>query len=206
MTRRIVDYQTLIEAAARRANREDQMSNMPEFVQFAEETILDALRVREGVVTNTFTLLGGEHPLPAGFISPVRLSYEGVCGDEVLSFVDENAINRDRPVNGNPEKFAIISNRMLFSPAPSDPVDIEFSYEADATPLTPTEPVNWIIQHYPHIYLYAVVAQIGQQIIDPEMIQLYTNLLGGAISGANNKREREGSGANLQMSGTIAPV
>lgn len=104
--------------------------------------------------------------LPADFERPVSLQRDNYPSSIIISGLQAAADYRTA-AQGEPRIAAVYpNNKMLFAPIPDGVYTYELLYYPRMEGLTPTVTTNWLIEKYPHIYLYGVLAYMQDYIRD----------------------------------------
>ncbi len=120
---------------------------------------------RQSITTLTAVVGTPTIDLPSDFERPVTLSRVGY---QPLSFtsVDGLALYRG-PSNGVPVAAAIYpDDKLMLAPTPDAAYEYEFIYYPRLSGLTSSNTTNWLIEKYPHIYLYGVLSYMQDYIRD----------------------------------------
>jgi hypothetical protein len=78
-----------------------------------------------------------------------------------LKYVTPQHADEIRATNlqGKPQFFSVVANRLELIPAPSGPYDVEMVYYSKVPALTSQTTSNWLSSAHPDVYLYGCLAQ-----------------------------------------------
>lgn len=153
---------------------------------FEQEANLD-LRRREMEFRATAQTVPGQasYALPNGFSEaismhvnpsglPVRLlqasTWDGI--KEIYPF----------DTQGEPAQWAVSANKFLLGPTPDDVYALELAYYREIPNLTANAPTNWLLADYPAVYLYGVLVQASNVLVDPTRAALWNTASERAVA------------------------
>ena len=205
MTSAISTYDELLEKAADFMLVQEADVNIPAFIRLAEAQFEPILRVREMEKTVKFVVGSEDLTVPTDFLAARSLTLP-VSGQR-LEYVSMDAFRARKSSTGNPCLFTIWGETLLVYPEPTSDGTVEMilDYTARVLPLSPSAPVNPILNKYPDIYLYGLLTNSAGYLKDPEMQATWGNLFSSAIQSANKANKRI-VGQRIRMSPSGAPV
>tara|TARA_R100001510_G_C7623100_1_gene183564 strand:+ start:507 stop:1127 length:621 start_codon:yes stop_codon:yes gene_type:complete len=201
----ITTYSELKTSIANWLNRDDLTTQIPDFISLAEENA--SLLVRHWRMENraTATLDSQYEALPARFIAPIRLSI--TSGDtftiELISqnqMVDRRAAARNTA--GRPQFYALTQGEIEVFPTPDTDYTLEMVYYEKAEALSDTNTTNWLLTHYPSVYLYGSLVHTAPFLKDDPRLQTWGTLYQSAIAAVNQDGQNaktSGSGATIKI-------
>jgi len=96
--------------------------------------------------------------LPADFLS-VRAIYLDTTPRQDLIYLTPFELNEQwSNETGLPQNYTIIGNELVLGPAPDKQYNIVLTYQRDLTPLSSSNPSNWLLEKHPDIYLFAALS------------------------------------------------
>lgn len=119
--------------------------------------------------TATISLESGDYlyTLPADFESVVSIDRVGYPNSIKVTSVD--GLSSDRIGTGEPSKCAIYTDdRLLFAPTADGEYEYELVYKARLDGLNSVTTTNWLLNKYPHVYLYGVLYYLLEYVQDAE--------------------------------------
>jgi len=157
------------------------IARIPTFIQLAEAKFNRGLfcrhmEQRAVAMTNT-TLTEPEFiALPVDFQSMRRIRLSGVAGKPRLEYKSGTELDEYRYMHGNtagqPLFFTIFSSQIELAPTPDANYAVEMIYRQNVPPLA-SNASNWIIEHYPDLYLYAALLESAPYIKEDDRIQTW---------------------------------
>ncbi len=140
---------------------------MPRLVKLAEAKLNQALRTRQMMATDTLTIVSGSAALPADFLEAIGLF--DASGKEYI----QQPVHMVR--EGRNNGFYAVENGTLLVNSDGD---LRLDYYATLPTLTASMTAsNWLLQAFPHVYLYAVGLEAAKYMRDLEGAQATKALL-----------------------------
>jgi hypothetical protein len=186
-------YDELLTALANLLNRDDLTDNLPDFVRLCE-TDIDAredLALHRRRVCRAEAPVSGEYTrLPSNFLaiqsanlaSPLVQLRQASPDQLVALKQDEEALRSivastygvDLNVSP-PLYYAVVGSELRLLPVPQTTYTVQMAvYEA--LPALETNVTNWVLKHFPSIYLYGAALHSAPFLRDDERIETWTSL------------------------------
>jgi hypothetical protein len=177
----ITNYTELKSAVADWLNRADLASVIPSFISLAESQFNrdERLRTRDAIVRATATIDEQFEALPSDYSEMQNFQINSQTPFRRLEFLTLNQMDeykRDFTTAGVPKYYSIVGNQLEFLPVPGDSYTAEMVYYAKLTPLSNTNPTNWLLTKHPDIYLYGALIQTAPYLKDDERVGTWANL------------------------------
>ncbi|WVT75232.1 hypothetical protein QM996_09170 [Sinorhizobium chiapasense] len=153
----IADYAALLVDAGEYSGRNDIAHLFPRFIGLAELKLNRMLRVSDMEATAAITVGDGDAPLPADFVEARQvLSASGrpIRAMALQQLAESNLAGACEPLG-----YAIVGNRI--KPFPAGSYGLTMTYYRKIPPLTAENPVNWLLERAPDVYLYGLVEEIA---------------------------------------------
>jgi hypothetical protein len=177
----ITNYTELKSAVADWLNRADLAGVIPSFISLAESQFNrdERLRTRDAIVRATATIDEQFEALPSDYSEMQNFQINSQTPFRRLEFLTLNQMDeykRDFTTAGVPKYYSIVGNQLEFLPVPGDSYTAEMVYYAKLTPLSDTNPTNWLLTKHPDIYLYGALIQTAPYLKDDERVGTWANL------------------------------
>lgn len=159
----------------------------------AEAMFNRQLRCPQMETETDLAVTGEATELPLDFLA-LRAVYKEGSPDQTLRAMSPAGLrNQYRGMDGTPEAYALENNRLIIAPVGNASVTI--TYYAKLTPLTDNNPTNWLLQHYPDLYLHQTLAILFGKTGDRERAADNLSLAAALIEQVNNagRKARFGS-------------
>jgi len=156
----ITDYSSLVAAALDNAHRTDAKltAAMDRLVQLAEMEIFREMPLLQLELTQTGATTA-QIPYPPGLAKIERISVNTYGVDTTLDYVAPAAY---RPSGVGEPCTYVVENRIInLIPAPAGPYTYTLYYIADFSPISVSNPTNWLITNAPDVYFYALNIQVS---------------------------------------------
>lgn len=141
-------------------NRQDLVTKIPTFIQFAEATFNRKLKTRKMITRATSTVSSEFVALPPDYnaLYDVQLLTSPV---RPLTYMTphELANNQRQNVPATPNYYTVMGDSLELSPIPDIAYDIEIVYWANVPALTAPADSNWVLAAHPDLYLYQTLKQ-----------------------------------------------
>ena len=184
----IIDYPSLLTAAASWLNRQDLTDQLPAFVTLSEAQFNRELRVRDMQVRADATSSNENVQLPDDWLEHYSLVLApGTIPQLPLRYMSEkesNEIKAKTPSSWSVPPtvgYVIIGNAIELVPAPADDVDLKMVYYQRIPSLSATNPTNWLLTKSPDLYLYSTVLQAQPYLKDDARLQLWAQMRAGLM-------------------------
>ena len=190
-------------AVAAWSNRTDLTADatiLPLMLEMAEQQIFQGSRNRPGLrLQSMLTTVDPYTPgaLPTGLLQIERVSTLILGYRKTLEHVGNDQFARYEGQAGLPEVYTVRGANLVVAPGAS--TQVQLLYYARPTLFVSDSDTNAIIDAFPGIWLYAMLAEVGNWLKDPEMVAQYRPLLDEAIEGARAQDERMRRGASAPI-------
>lgn len=188
----ITNYATLQTAVAtglHRASDAVLLAELPGFVQLAELELFRELPLRQIENTSTGTTIGATIAIPAGTASIERISVISNGRDYTLDYTSPNGIEHLSSAS-LPTRFTVQNNVIQLLAPPSGNYAYTLYLIPDLTPLSVSNPTNWLILNAADVYYYAVKAQAELWSDDTQSAATSMALSDKAVASIHRKDER----------------
>lgn len=155
-----------------------------EFIFLAETSLKLDFRVRNTAVIDV-AIDGADNgivTLPADFKEVAGWTLDGASARPLIPF-KASTVPTGALGTGVPDGFVVTRNHNGMSeariyPKPAPTVDYESTliYRQTITPLSITNPTNWLLTNYPAIYLYAALEQSAPYLKDDQRLPIWIAL------------------------------
>lgn len=99
-------------------------------------------------------------------------------------------------ITAEPEYFTVKGGEFQFWPVPGDTYEVEITYAANI-PALADEGTNWLLEHYPDVYLYGALTNAAQHIGADDLAATWGALFTTAIEDVNQQSLDESYGGPL---------
>lgn len=194
----ITTYSELKTSIANWLNRDDLTSVIPDFISLAEENAFLAMRHWRMENRATATLDSQYEALPARFIAPIRLSI--TSGNTfALELISQSQMTERRATAANavgrPKFYALTQGEIEVFPTPDTQYTLEMVYYEKAEVLSDSNATNWLLTHYPSVYLYGSLMHTAPFLKDDPRLQVWASLYQQGIASINGDEEKAKFGA-----------
>jgi hypothetical protein len=160
---KITDYATLKTEIANTLNRSDLTNDLALFIQGAEDRIRGDDRLRKLQYRGTFNASADGNDLPTDFAKLDALYHDGPTYYGPISIVGANELPLQKARLGQdtgvPRYAALVDGKVYWAPEPDATYALIMTYYRDIVPLSDSVTTNWVIDQYPHLYLYAALSE-----------------------------------------------
>jgi hypothetical protein len=174
-------YDELRATIANWLNREDLGAAIPGFVEQAESTINDRLRVAQMEVTATTFLIDGAVALPSDFLEPRRIFSNAEGGfATALTPLTPSQAGDIYPVGsaGVPRHYTIVGDTLSTYRNGGDG-QVTMVYYAKVPPLA-AYGTNWLLTRNPNIYIYGTLMASAPYLGDDSRLEMWAALFAAA--------------------------
>lgn len=177
-------YDDLVAMVNNWLDRDDLAPRVPEFISLLEGRLNRLLRTVMQETPATFSVTSEVYALPADFRKMRKLHYAGqphlpfreVSPSELVEWVSAyNPVTRAYAIEGR-------NLRLADAATPENPVTLSAVYWRRIPPLGAFQPVNWLLQEHPDIYLWGALHQAATYIRDGEALDTCKIYLDEAIA------------------------
>jgi hypothetical protein len=150
----ITSYATLQTEIANTLARDDLTSEIPQFIQFAENKLYRTLNLRNEETALSVTISSGVAAVPSDF-KALKFAYYDGTPTQILEWATIHELYRDYPdrsESGTPLVISREGSNFVFGPVASDGT-LKGIYYAKQDPLRTTDP-SWYVTNAPEALLY----------------------------------------------------
>lgn len=175
-------YANLQTAIANWSGRSDLTSRAPEFISICEAKINRLLATRDMETTNSsFSITGETVAVPTGF-KEVREFYLNSSPRQPISLMPGPSMTGIfKSDTGQPRYYEVIGGNFRFAPIPDATYSATITYSQTISALSGSNTTNWLLTAYPDIYLYGSLLELGNFMMNDQMVQKYQALFNGAV-------------------------
>lgn len=199
----VTTYSGLKASIAKLLNRTDlDVANaIPDWITMAEAVFNRRLVSKNMVVTETITITGGTYPIPDGF-SAVQSFWLDVNQGQPLEYLTPDQFDNVTSASNQPMYYTIAGGYFYIAPSSPGPYTARLRYSKNITPLSDTNPTNWISLNHPDLYLYGAAVHSAPFLNDDVRITLWQGKHDALVDEVNKYSRREMQGSRMQtMSG-----
>ena len=201
----ISTYAELQTSIAGWLNRDDLAANIPDFITLAESSINTSIRHwrmetrAETTIDKQFT------SIPGDWLSTIRfhLTNNGTTSLDLMSLSSMQKSREGRANStGTPTSYCINSAQFEVFPSPDGAYSAILMYYAKIPALSNANTTNWLLTHYPDIYLYGALLHTAPYLNDDSRAQTWAALYTSAVQSlkiSSNKAKTGGSGLRLKI-------
>ena len=200
----ITTYDELKASIANWLNRDDLADAIPDFISLAEAGINRSMKHWRMEERATATLATQYEALPARWISPIRLSLLGSPAYQLepVGQAEMTALRGEDNTAGRPRYYCLTQGELEFYPTPNSDYDLEMVYYEKPAALSDSNASNWVLEHFPDIYLYGALIHSAPYLADDQRAMawatLYQTALDVAIADGENAKFG-GSGLRMKV-------
>ena len=201
----ISTYTELKASIANFLNRDDLTATIPDFISLAESSINTNIR-HWRMETRAETTIDSQFTgVPSDWLSTIRFHLEA-DGTTSLDFMSLSTIQAARSARddatGTPTNYSLNSSQFELMPTPDGAYSSILMYYAKVPTLSDSNETNWLLTHYPDIYLYGALLHSAPYLKEDERAQTWAALYTAAVERVNNassKSTTSGSGLRLKI-------
>ena len=204
----ILNYDDLCKAVAKRAERDDIIELIPDFIDSTEQHMYDneteSLQLRSMETISTTLTTGRLIELPPNFESSRAIRITDNEGE--IQYRTPEALCR-QSYTGRPRFFTVIGNNIEFDKTPDSEYTVEMQYFRKLEPLSDDNQTNEILLSHSNIYLFGALYESAVYEQDYQQQNVYASRFFNAIKGANktDKRGRYGNAPTMSIEGGMNP-
>jgi len=180
----MTDYSSLKTAIANYLGRSDLTSQIPDFIQLAEERLRRDLRTRQMLVVARADTTAGDETvgLPTDFLE-MRDVHLRTTPVKSVSYLTPNAFYATARTTeaGPPVNYTILATEIQFAPIPDTAYSIQMLYYGKPQLLSDTNITNVFIANYPDALLYASLGEAEPYLMNDARLQTWATLYDRAI-------------------------
>ncbi len=153
----ITNYDELKAAVISWLKRNDLISQTENFIQLAEGHFNRTVRAAEMTARAQIIVDSEFIALPDDLLSFKELHIEGKT-EQTIDYITPQIMSKEL---GGGLYYTIIDGQIKLypTPTPEKPIQLELIYVQKISPLSDTNPSNWLLENHPDIYLNAALAQ-----------------------------------------------
>jgi len=201
----ISTYAELKDSIANFLNRDDLAATIPDFIALAESSINNEVRHWrmesrvETTIDSQFTAI------PTDWLGTIRfhLAANGTTDLRYLSRADMQEMRANRnDSTGVPGFYGHSAGQFEVMPTPGGAYSGILNYYAKIPSLSDSETTNWLLTHYPDVYLYGALLHSAPYLKEDQRAQTWAALYTTAverINDASSKSTASGSGLRLNI-------
>lgn len=202
----IGDYSDLENMIAQWLDRDDLGPQIPKFIAMTEARLNRLLRTLNMEVQTLIVANGESTPLPGDFRMLRSLHVEGQPDRGLREMVPAAVPNDISGIAGQPVAYWLRDRNLILAPPPSSQVTLNCVYYRRVPPLTAAEPLNWLLQEHPDLYVWGALHQAALYIRDPEAVGATKELLDEAIAELQSSARRDRYGGGPLVPNTMRQV
>ena len=201
----ISTYAELQTSIAGWLNRDDLAANIPDFIALAESSISNEVRHWRMEKRAEVTISSQFTGIPPDWVQTIRfhLTANGTVDLEYMSLSSMQAARaRVDDSTGIPHSYALNSSQFEVFPSPSGSQSAILLYYQKVPELSASVTTNWLLTHYPDVYLYGALLHSAPFLNEDERAQTWAALYSTAvkrINDASSKSTASGSGLRLKI-------
>ena len=198
-------YTELKSAIANWLNRSDLTTEIgDDFIKLVESEYNSKLRIKAMLTSKTDYSISAETvAVPTGFLQ-VRDFYISSGAEKYsLTYMPPTQMDQVKggSTTGRPNVYTILGTNFRFAPSPDATYTATINYYKAITPLSSSEPSNYILTNHPGIYLYGSLYHAANFLggIEPNNLQNWLQLYQTGLERIErNDKEDQWSGSPLQ--------
>lgn len=183
--------------------RTDKTTEIQDAIRMTEAHCNSRLKCREMDAVSTIPITAGVGTAPTDLqsVHSVAMTVTPYTG---LAYEPIEVTEQRRPdVGGTPEVYDIVGEQILTWP-PTDST-VRFRYRQNIPALTDSNTSNWLLEKYPHVYVYGSYFQIYKHLKDDTKAQANASMFNASIDELN-RRAITTTSANLQLIPSVQAV
>lgn len=181
----ITNWGTLKTAVQVYTRRDDLTAELPTYLQFASQRLLQDLRC-QWLETSTpqLTMIAGAagYPLPADFAEIKSVYIDRGQASYYLEYVEDNLLS---PALGIPKAYTLTANSYQFGPTPYSDYKYFLTYKAAPSELIGDADTNAFIKNAPEALLKAICAEMMRAVVDDARFQAFNAEYMNAVAHQN---------------------
>jgi len=160
-------YTQLVQDVAYFLNRQDLTSVIPTFIRLAESRMNRTIRTREMEQRVTATIGTQFSTLPTGFLEMrnIQVNSQPVIALQYITPQEADRI-RARELQGKPQFFSVVANRLELIPVPQENYTVEMVYFGKIPAISESVSTNWLLDRHYDLYLYGTLVQAALYLKD----------------------------------------
>jgi hypothetical protein len=186
----ITNYATLQTEVANWLSRDDLTTDIPAFIQFAENKLYRTLNLRNEETTLSESISSGAAIVPTDFKALKYAYYDGTEA-VLVDWTPIEDLYRDYPDRSDsttcPQVISREANTFIFGPAATDGT-LKGVYYAKQDPLRTTDP-SWYVTNAPEVLLYGSLLEAVPFIKDDPRIATWKDFFRDAVQTLKDENE-----------------
>lgn len=185
----MTNYSELQTSVINFTHRSDLSTLVPDFIRLAEDMIYGDIETRQQDTSTSLTCTANIEVvgLPSDFIDTLSLTVSSILPHGTVDYlaIDQFKQTFQNNVSGIPRVYTIIGNNMLVAPIPDQAYTLNLVYQAKLTNLSNSNTVNFLLNNYPSIYLYATLTHAAIYMEDAENEKKWHDIYLGMLKQIN---------------------
>ena len=185
----LATYSELRAAIARVLQRSDLVAAIPDLIALAESQMSQRLDARLQDTVSTLSTVSGTETvaLPGDVLSIRSLTVTSSTPVIALDYVTPEKLRIDfaYKTSGTPVVYALAGANVYLAPIPDAAYTLTIVYQARVPSLSDSVTTNYVLTHYPDVYLYGALAHAGPYIEDNARVSQWKQAFQMAIDGVN---------------------
>jgi hypothetical protein len=185
----LATYSELRAAIARVLQRSDLVAAIPDLIALAESQMSQRLDARLQDTVSTLSTVSGTETvaLPGDVLSIRSLTVTSSTPVIALDYVTPEKLRIDfaYKTSGTPVVYALAGANVYLAPIPDAAYTLTIVYQARVPSLSDSVTTNYVLTHYPDVYLYGALANAGPYIEDNARVSQWKQAFQMAIDGVN---------------------
>lgn len=189
-------------AVANWTHRDDLTDIAPDFITLVENRINRSLRVSQQeeiallTVDSTAGYTYGFAALPTDFLA-VRTVYVESSPVHELTYISPNEMDRLAQTGDPIMRYTIARDQIRVDGTSSS--SLYLNYYAKVAALTESNETNWLVEQYPDVYLYGVLAEAFSYCQADDQAAKYSQLFVDALDSLQRSNFTRKSGQSMQV-------
>ena len=196
---------TDLQAQVKELSARDPTAIMATLTTLVETQVNRRLRLQHMIVREK--MLNGTsagqflYSWPADALSIDNIEIEANGSRYPLQIMSQEALDQTYGVlSGAPEAYGIVGRKFELRPCPAASYPVRIVYYQKVPALTSQAPENWLLTHFPDVYLYGCLTYQAMHVRDMEGVKAWSELFGNALTEASDSDAlNDWSGATPQM-------
>lgn len=176
-------------------NRQDLVSKIPTFIQFAEASFNRKLKTRKMITRATSTVSSEFVALPPDYnaLYDVQLLTDPV---KPMTYMTPSELHNDQrmSVPAAPSYYTVMGDSLELSPLPDNSYVMEIVYWANVPALTDPADSNWVLAAHPDLYLYQTLKQAAPYLQNDDRLVTWGGLADAIMEDITISDERSVKG------------
>lgn len=202
----IGDYSDLEEKIAEWLDRDDLTPRIVDFVDLAEAEMNRRLRTVNQELKTIWVISDESYALPSDFRKIRKIHIEGQPDRPLVEMSPTAIPSQFSGYPGIPQAYWTEGRTLSLAPPPNAETTFRVTYYRRIPPLTPSEPINWLLTEHPDIYLWATIREAAAYIRDPDAIAYSETRFDTAIEQLKLESRLDGWGGGPLVPNSIRQV